>query len=981
MTGRVVGEKIRRPEPAGLSRPRLEQRLLGSRDAGLALVVAPPGSGKTTLLAQVAALTGRRTAWYCVGPEDASESAFVGHLAHALGSITSAVDASTESVDELLLALQTATQPLTLVADDLHEVTGSPAEVALERLVRLRPRSLRVLLGSRRTPDINTPRLLASGELVELGVDDLRFRSWEVEELYRRVYDEPLSPEAAAALTRRTGGWAAGLQLFHLSTAGKERSERESAVAELNGRSRLIRSYLTHNLIADLPTDRRDFLVSTSTLGVLTGQLCDELLETTGSLSVLEDLESGHFFTTSTDDGQTFRYHEILRSHLEVLLIGRSSEAAALELYARAGTILEGHGFGQAALRAYARAQEWGAVARLVRDSRSGLSVDEVLNAPGCRAAPLSREDPWMALSQARCFVRHGDLAAATLAYERAVDLADDERMRHEAEAEVTVVRLWTPPTTDALGAEAPDALVSSNHAAVSASSVGSEAWSEASTASVVRQATVMTLPGAAGAAPTALGRAVVHLLGGRIPEARQALGATDGIRPDAGWEGIALRLLIVLVGVIDGTIRDPSRQLEELTLHADAQGYAWLARIGRGMHPWVLPAGADRSSDAGSPDISTPARDGGDDWGRLFLGFVAGAALVRQGRGAEASPVLRDVAAAAADLGAPVVGLWASALALHAEGVDRGEARPVDCSGERRDRCRQVLALAASLGVVGVDVWNRPVSGRDLGFLTEPTKVTTHGDTPDARTVVSALAAVGEGKRIELVCLGGLVLRIDGEPVDLGSLRPRARTLLNVLSVHHGHDVHREELIDVLWPDAPIEVGAHRLHVAASSVRRLLTLSGCGATPVRRNGDAYRLDLQDVRSDLADVENEARAMATARGLGQGHDALTRGLAALARYGGPLLPEVGPADWVVGERARLRVLATSVAIDVARLAHELGRPDDGRRAAQRAVELDPLRDTGWLLLAQHQEALGEPTAAATTRREHERILSVLEARY
>ena len=72
---------------------------------------------------------------------------------------------------------------------------------------------------------------MVSGELVELDSEALRFRSWEVEELFRVVYGEPLSPEGAAALTRRTGGWAAGLMLFHLATSGKSTVERERAVA------------------------------------------------------------------------------------------------------------------------------------------------------------------------------------------------------------------------------------------------------------------------------------------------------------------------------------------------------------------------------------------------------------------------------------------------------------------------------------------------------------------------------------------------------------------------------------------------------------------------------------------------------------------------------------------------------------------------------------------------------------------------------
>ncbi len=98
-----------------------------------------------------------------------------------------------------------------LIIDDLHEITGTPAERALESFLSLRPRKIRMILGSRRPPRINTSRMLVSGELIQLDGEDLRFRSWEVEQLFRAVYAAPLSPEAAAALTRRTGGWAAGL--------------------------------------------------------------------------------------------------------------------------------------------------------------------------------------------------------------------------------------------------------------------------------------------------------------------------------------------------------------------------------------------------------------------------------------------------------------------------------------------------------------------------------------------------------------------------------------------------------------------------------------------------------------------------------------------------------------------------------------------------------------------------------------------------
>ena len=130
--------------------------------------------------------------------------------------------------------------------------------------------------------------------------------------------------------------------------------------------------------------------------------------------------------------------------------------------------------------------------------------------------------------------------------------------------------------------------------------------------------------------------------------------------------------------------------------------------------------------------------------------------------------------------------------------------------------------------------------------------------------------------------------------------------------------------------------------------------------------------------TDAERFETDLRSMSRAVAADANDEGLALGLRALAAYAGDLLPEAGPADWVLSERERLRVLASSAAIEVARLARDLGRLEEGRRAAQRAVELDPLRDSAWALLAEHQEALGEPSAAAATRREHERVVAVLE---
>ncbi len=377
----VLTEKLRRPEAAGLGRARLERPLLDD-NSRLGLVVAPPGSGKTTLLARVAAAAPMPVAWYRVTADDTDESVLVAHLARALrDALGMEVDDTT--MGALLASLeQWSGQGAMVILDDLHEIAGSAAEIGLEQFVTLRPHHLRVLVGSRRQPGMNIPRLRVSGALHEISSDDLRFRSWEVEELFISVFREPLSPESAAALTRRTGGWAAGLQLFHLSTSGRSAADRQRAVADLDGRSKLVRSYLAHNVLTELPEDRRQFLLRTCTLGSLTGALCDALLETSGSAAILDELEQRQLFTSSEDDGTTFRYHEVLRTHLEWALVQEYGAAGARRWYSRSAALLESIGDQRGAVRAYARAEDWGAVARLIQARGNGPDAGRYRRGP-----------------------------------------------------------------------------------------------------------------------------------------------------------------------------------------------------------------------------------------------------------------------------------------------------------------------------------------------------------------------------------------------------------------------------------------------------------------------------------------------------------------------------------------------------------------------------------------------------------------------
>jgi DNA-binding SARP family transcriptional activator len=189
------------------------------------------------------------------------------------------------------------------------------------------------------------------------------------------------------------------------------------------------------------------------------------------------------------------------------------------------------------------------------------------------------------------------------------------------------------------------------------------------------------------------------------------------------------------------------------------------------------------------------------------------------------------------------------------------------------------------------------------------------------------------------------------------------------LLAMNHGRQLHREQLVDALWPDATLASGVRSLQVAVSSIRHCLGAGGIPEDALRRHGDAYALQLPAVSDQLADFER----LAHEAGREQGSAALGSRLAALDRYAGDLLPEVGPAEWVVEERTRLRLLAASVGSAAARDALAEGELRTALEAAQRSVALDPYHDSSWQLVVEINERLGDQSAAAVARREQARV--------
>lgn len=914
------------------------------------LVVAPAGAGKTTLLAQFAEQVRSPLAWYCPEARDRSEADVLAHVQGALQPAGLMSGAVWRTVDDALHALdRTVTDGLVLVVDDLHVVSGTAAEHALGRLASLLPRSVTLVAASRSEPAFDLSRFRLAGDVLDIDGDDLRFRTWEVERLFRDVYNEPLRPEDQAALARRTRGWAAGLQLFHLATRGQPASERRRTLTRLEDNSRLVREYLARHVLEGLGPELRRFLVDTCVLPVLNGTVCDRLLSRTGSADLLRELEARQLFTQSLDAAGWYRYHDVLRDHLEATLLEEVGEPEVRARSLRAGRLLETAGKLHDALHAYCRGECGEDVARLLGERGERLADDAgewVEDLPG----ELVASDPWLLLVAARRLVAAGRWSAALDTYRRAEhgfrSSAGVDRCRRERAA----LRAWLDPLSPATRTD-PTSLV---RAAARRAPLGQLAAADRSTS--------------AGQ----LAAALCALLGG---DARAALRWSDGVRHQPAVEPVLAAGALAVAGLAAWLAGEAAhrRRLRQAVESFERLGCGWLASISRA---------ASATADGEVEDVARLREErvrAGDPWGAALTAVLEGLAGLT---GDRPDPAPFD---AAADgfrrLGAGTLECWAragQALAACRSGPTGATqlvttadalARSVEAPGalvltalarahlDPRAAGEHRLAARRAASELGIDV--RALCGAGRDHLQPGPVSADHGDL--------------------LRCLGGFRLVLGGRAVEVGDLRPRVANLLYLLALHVGRPVHREVIVEALWPDADLAAGVGRLQVAISSLRRVLEPDAARGrwTRLTRAGEAYRLTLDGSEIDLVTFDRALRDACHARTRADRAAQIRALEEALRTYAGDLLPEAGPAEWVVGERDRYATLAAEAAQQLSELHLAAGEVPRAVAACERGLRIDRYRGLLWRRLARAHERAGDLAAAARARQAHAEVLDEL----
>jgi DNA-binding SARP family transcriptional activator len=182
----------------------------------------------------------------------------------------------------------------------------------------------------------------------------------------------------------------------------------------------------------------------------------------------------------------------------------------------------------------------------------------------------------------------------------------------------------------------------------------------------------------------------------------------------------------------------------------------------------------------------------------------------------------------------------------------------------------------------------------------------------------------VGVDLRIWL--LGSFRVTVDGSPVADGSWRRnKAKAIVKLLALASGHRLHREQLMDLLWPDLAPEAAAGNLRKAVYFARQALA-----PEHVRVHGEMLRLEAPRLWIDVEAFEAAAEAADVK--------------SAVELYGGDLLPEDRFEPWTEDRRDQLHAWFARRLLEHVRELEAGGDVHAAVAALERLTAVDPLSE-------------------------------------
>jgi len=228
----------------------------------------------------------------------------------------------------------------------------------------------------------------------------------------------------------------------------------------------------------------------------------------------------------------------------------------------------------------------------------------------------------------------------------------------------------------------------------------------------------------------------------------------------------------------------------------------------------------------------------------------------------------------------------------------------------------------------------------------------------------------------LQIFALGKFGLAANGQGVAVEKWKRRqAVTLLKFLVTQLDRPVHRERILECLWPDVDEKRGWGRLKVTMYYLRAQLRAAGAGEDAVRTVGDAYLLRRDAVWVDADNFEKLVAEGRTLQGKGRNDDALRCYDEALFLYRGDYFEQDVFADWCAEERERLGEIFMEMLTRKAECHAERGEFAEAVQVCRKGLVHDPCRESFHRALMQYLARLGRADGAIAQFRHCQAVLA------
>ena len=1018
--------KSTRPELGGVvQRENLFTRLDATASRTVAWVHAPPGFGKTTLAASYLEARSYRWAWYQVDSDDDDGESFFHYLSHAVrhvrgdGSPLPVFAADQGDLGSFARRFfrslfKGVTGPVAIVLDNLHELSSdSPLRRILEAGLPEVPRQCSVIVTSREAPPSGLAKLLPSGQMIVVGVDQLRVSDSELDAM-ALLRGSQLAPESLMQIRERTEGWVAALVLM------LEHHKLAESLAQLptDTTPKVVFDYLAGEIFDRFDPGTQRLLLQIACVPRLSVAVAQGLSGDTSAGRILLNLAHNDYFVRELVglDGRLYVLHPLLREFLLHRAARDAPAAIGPDSVRRAARLLRDSGQFEDAMALFVDCADWPEAAGIVSEhctemlaqgrhgllatwldllpphvlaSHAGLQYAQgaSLTRVSPRAARHSFEKALEAFERrndrhgmAKCCLGVIDVLLREFDDLSAIDrwLVEFERCRtltadgSPMPREIIIARLWRDPSHPSIALALKDRVTD----------VSTPLWPLLAIAAALNADFASASSVLKGASPDGLSdpvwlagiRAVRCLLDGDAAASLQAAreGLASGAAQSIHEYDARLHTICAMAAV---TLDDLETARTSLSLGEEVADR-------RGDRAFVHLALAGLAHAAGNPGLALREAknaallgvESGSPWPEALARLTMAQLLAAADDKPSTQGQLRAAEALAERMGSPL-------LRLSTLFVQAGTELSLDDAASSL-ALQQAIGLARDLGVHHVPGLQPALLGRlcalalRRGIAPEHTRLLI--DTAKLAPPADALRLRQWPWAFEVTTLGSFSLHRSGEAIEFSAKGPgRPVELLKLLISLGGQQVRVEHLADTLWPHVDADY-AHQSFTA--TLHRLRRILGGEDTLKLRDGRLsvntalFWLDVWALDEVLTAIDTTFREHAG----GAGEKPLQALLdEVFSLYRGPFLADDAEHPSYLARREQLRAKMLRSLAKAARHLEDAGRSDVAIDTYSRLIDADEQCEAFYRNLMLCYQRQGETADAMAT---YERLCAVLAAR-